>query len=89
LAEELAERIPIREGERQLRVSKQRALLKALVARALKGDARASAVILRLVATVLGSGDRDSGDTATELPDEDVAILERFVQRRQRGSAGS
>ena len=33
---ELAERIPIREGDRNLKVSKQRALVKALLARSLK-----------------------------------------------------
>jgi hypothetical protein len=85
LAEELAERIPIREGERRLRVSKQRALLKAIVAKALKGDTRASAVILRLVASVLGPSDRAQEHMATELADEDLAILERFVERRLRG----
>ena len=38
--------IRIREGERQLKVSKQRAMLKALVAKALKGDARAASLLI-------------------------------------------
>src|SRR4051794_39278063 len=52
LIEELAERIPIREGERSFRVSKQRALLKGLLSKALKGDTRAAGLILQLVAKV-------------------------------------
>lgn len=42
LCEELGEHIRVREGERELKVSKQRAMLKALVSKALKGDARAA-----------------------------------------------
>ncbi|HMN28658.1 MAG TPA: DUF5681 domain-containing protein, partial [Caldilineaceae bacterium] len=49
LRSELSEKIRIREGERSLKVSKQRAMLKALVAKALKGDARAANVVLTLV----------------------------------------
>jgi hypothetical protein len=39
LRDEMSELIRVREGERNLKVSKQRAMLKALVAKALKGDA--------------------------------------------------
>jgi len=60
LSEELAERISIQEGERRLKVSKQRALLKALLNKALKGDTRASAVILRLVAKSIRSDPKEA-----------------------------
>ena len=80
LAEELAERISLREGERALRVSKQRALLKSLMAKALKGDARAAALILALVQRLL-SEDAAEGQ-AVELSTEDKAILTRFLARR-------
>jgi hypothetical protein len=43
LREELGEKLTLREGERTTKVTKQRALLKALVAKALKGDSRAAA----------------------------------------------
>ena len=80
LTEELSERIPIREGERMLRVSKQRALLKAMLAKAMKGDTRAAGVVLQLVARVI---EPDTAEVAaTDISAEDLAILERFVARR-------
>jgi hypothetical protein len=80
LREELAERIPIREGERSLQVSKQRALLKAMMARALKGDARSAAILLGLMAKVLEpEGSAHDGDG---LDANDAAILENFLSRR-------
>jgi hypothetical protein len=49
LTQELGERIRVKEGARELSISKQRALLKALVAKALKGDTRAAALLIALV----------------------------------------
>lgn len=46
LLEELAERIVIREGDRRIRVSKQRALIKTQVARGLNGNDRAAGKVL-------------------------------------------
>ncbi len=46
LVEELGEFIRVREGDREYSVSKQRALIKALVARAVKGDTRAATSIV-------------------------------------------
>jgi hypothetical protein len=80
LRSELSEQIRIREGERSLKVSKQRAMLKALVAKALKGDARAANVILTLVGKLF------EPEAAVEqmpgLTSDDEAILERFLARR-------
>jgi hypothetical protein len=80
LRDELSELIRIREGERDLRVSKQRAMLKALVAKALKGDSRAASIVLSLVSKLFES------DKVTEeisaLTEDDSAILERFLARR-------
>lgn len=80
LREELAERIPIREGERSLKVSKQRALLKAMMAKALKGDARSAAILLGLMAKILEPAEA-AGD-ADALDANDAAILENFLSRR-------
>lgn len=80
LRSELSERIRIREGERSLKVSKQRAMLKALIAKALKGDARAANVILTLVGKLF-----EPEAAAEEMPAltaDDQAILERFLARR-------
>jgi hypothetical protein len=82
LREELAEQIPIREGERSLRVSKQRALLKALLAKALKGDTRAAAIVLQLVAKVIAPEEAEAASPSDEVTGDDLAILERFLARR-------
>lgn len=79
LAQELAERIRVREGERSFDVSKQRALLKTLLAKALKGDTRAASLILQLVANVLPKTEGEAADG--DLVADDRAILERFVAR--------
>ena len=80
LREELTERIRLREGDRDLKVSKQRAMLKALVAKALKGDARAANVLLGLVGKLFELEPEPKGETA--LTNEDQEILERFLARR-------
>lgn len=87
LREELSEKIRVREGERDLKVSKQRAMLKALVAKALKGDARAANVVLGLVAKLF----EPEPDVAVvpDLTAEDQAILERFLVRRIAAEAHS
>jgi hypothetical protein len=82
LAEELAERIPIREGERRLHVSKQRALLKALIASGLKGDVRASALLLQMIAKLILPAEEDLGSNV-DISDEDSAILEHFLARQR------
>jgi hypothetical protein len=56
LKEELEERIVIREGPRAVRVSKQRAIIKSLVVRTVKGDARAAATLINLMHRVLDFG---------------------------------
>lgn len=79
LAEELGETIRIREGDRHLRVSKQRAMLKALVAKALKGDARAASLLINLVAqATAGAGDQSSA-ADRPLADADRQILEDYL----------
>lgn len=80
LRSELSERIRIREGERSLKVSKQRAMLKALVAKALKGDARAANVVLTLVGKLFEP--EAAAEQVPALTSDDQAILERFLARR-------
>ena len=81
LKEELSERIAIREGERNLKVSKQRALLKAMMAKALKGDTRAAGIVLQLV-TKVTLAEESTDDRAIEpLTEPEAAILERFISR--------
>ena len=52
LSDELAEMIRIRESGKELRVSKQRAMIKSLVAAAVRGDVRATTALVALCARV-------------------------------------
>jgi hypothetical protein len=84
LAAELNEQITVREDGKPRRVSKQRALIKSLMAKALQGDIRANAAILALYARVL-----------TDLPDEqdgvvddnELQIVRRFAPRLLKSAA--
>jgi hypothetical protein len=79
LIEELRESILVREGSRERHISKQRALLKSLTAKAIKGDAKAASIILNMVLRILEREEvSDPGDV---LDATDRAILERYSQR--------
>ncbi len=79
LEEELSERILVNEGGRQLETTKQRAMIKALLAKALKGDTRAAAALIQLK---LGLEQTKTGhDNSVPLDEEDREILESFVLR--------
>jgi hypothetical protein len=77
--DEMAERITLKEGNRSIRISKQRALVKALVVKGIKGDERAIGrafeILLRLV------GNEDQASEVPALSDEDQAILDAFLKR--------
>jgi hypothetical protein len=76
LAGELGERITVRENGRSLRVSKQLALLKTLIAKALQGDVKAIGTVLTLSARLFGDADeRDD----TSLDREELAILRKYA----------
>jgi hypothetical protein len=84
LLAELAETILIREGDRQLRISKQRAFLKSLLSKAMKGDIRAALAVVGLIARLLGVEDGD-GEAAAPLSadeQEQLAVLEARLLRR-------
>jgi hypothetical protein len=53
LIEELQENITVREGDRTVRISKQRAIVNTLIAKTLKGDARAASALLSMVFRIL------------------------------------
>lgn len=81
LYNELYGTIRIREGEREYKVTRQQALIKGLLARAIKGDHRATDKLLVLMARLIGleSGD---GRTAAEISTADKEILASFFQRQ-------
>ncbi len=79
LLEELQERIAVREGGKRRRVSKQRAVLKALTAKAVTGDTRAATLIANMVFRVLQQDDGPEDDV--DLSAEDQAILDNYDNR--------
>lgn len=84
LTEELAERITLKEGGRTVRLSKQRAMIKALVVKGIKGDERAIAKAFDLLLRLTSPADQT--EDVTPLSIEDQAILDDFIQRnKERG----
>ena len=75
LSEELRERILVREGKKEKRISKQRAMIKGLMARAVKGEARQSSLLMQLALRLLDVG--GAGEETPLTPDEQ-AILETY-----------
>ncbi len=88
LMEELREEIVVREGDRPQKVSKQRALLKSVVNRAIKGDPRATAIALSTMLRLLDTGE-GAPDVEDGLFDDELAILRAFEARARRGRDGS
>ena len=82
LAEELQEQIIVKEGGARQTVSKQRAMVKSLTAKALKGDARAANILITLVLKLI---DQEEPDTEqADLSAEDREILDQFEARIKR-----
>ena len=79
LADELAERIAINEGGRKRAVSKQRAMVKQMMAKALRGEVRAATLIIGLVERLFESS--PDADTNAAVTDQDKAIVSDFLRR--------
>ena len=90
LEEELAELLTLREGNKELRLSKQRALIKSLMARGLKGNDRAAEKILDLTLRVVGVGDEalEAGAPLSAEEKDVLATIEARI-RRQVGNPPS
>ena|SRR6516162_1156878 len=78
MREELSESISIREGGRDISISKQRALIKRLVASAIEGDARAIATLMSFCARAFG----DDNDDQQQAP-EDREIVQAFKRHNK------
>ena len=84
LAAELNEQITVREDGRARRVSKQRALIKSLMAKALQGDVRASTAMLALYARVITDL---PGDQECVVDNIELQILRRFAPKLLKSAA--
>jgi len=79
LAEELEQFVVVHEGSQTLKVTKQRAMLKSLFAKAMKGDVRATSALITLI---VGLEHSRAHSTAIEtLGADDLKILETFKQK--------
>lgn len=74
LIEELGESIQAREGERIVQISKQRAIIKSLFTRTLKGDARAATILLNALFRILDPA-ADAPESAVPLTAEEREVL--------------
>ena len=83
LKDELSETVRVNEGGAVQTVSKQRAILKRAMEKALKGDMRAAALIVGWMAAYLDF--EDGAEAGKSLGPDDRAIIERFVAARNGG----
>ena len=67
------EQITVREGGEAQRVSKQRALIKSLMAKALQGDVRATTALLALYARVISESPEDEGGSVESSAERSLA----------------
>ncbi len=79
LEEELSELIFIREGGSEKRISKQRGVIKALVAKSVNGDVRAMNAVLALKLRLVFKDSEP--DDEVDLSAEDTAIVDGFLAR--------
>jgi hypothetical protein len=84
LREELSECISIREGDRDISISKQRALIKRLVASAIDGDARSIATLMSFCARAFN----DDNDDQQQAP-EDHEIVQAFKRRAKSAATAN
>jgi hypothetical protein len=77
---ELAEVIEIQEGGKRKRITKQRALIKALTAGGIKGNARAASLLMGWCARVIEQ-EPDLSPTG-DLTAEDRKIIEGYLERQ-------
>jgi hypothetical protein len=85
LMAELSEVIPVTEGGKPKRITKQRALIKALLTRGMKGDVRAASAVIGWTAKILAA-DLDTEIDAPLTPQEKAA-LDDLLDRRAESRA--
>jgi uncharacterized protein DUF5681 len=81
LMEELDEKILVHEGDQPRRMSKQRAIVKSLVNRTLKGDARAASSLLSTIMKLIDTGAGEEPEGPAELHPDELEVLEAYEQQ--------
>lgn len=82
LAEELGESIIVNEGGRSKTITKQRAMIKSLIARAVNGDPKAFQAAIQMAVTLLPV-EEESGEAGRSLDDQ--MILDLYSARLKDG----
>ncbi|MDP6717505.1 MAG: DUF5681 domain-containing protein [Pirellulaceae bacterium] len=82
LRDELDTKISVREGNRQIKVSKQQALVKSQLAKAIKGDTKAAAMVINAIFRLFETEPFDESDAS--LTADERAIVETIQQRLQK-----
>jgi hypothetical protein len=82
VAEELCEKIPVTEHGKSYKITKQRALIKTLIAKSLKGDMRAAAQIIGLTPMAEQSRQAALAQKTLSAPDRDIlaALRSRLME---------
>jgi hypothetical protein len=86
LDEELAEVITVREGAKLTKMTKGRALIKSLIARGLKGDARAAREIIVMDRSPDVSENQEG---SAELNADDIEVIETFLKNYSKGQSAT
>ena len=79
LAEELSAVIQVSEGGKPVKLSKQRLMIKGLVARSIKGEPRAVSELLKLM--LRSAAEPDGQPANAPIPAEDEALVAAFLAR--------
>jgi Family of unknown function (DUF5681) len=85
LREELSEVVTVHDGDRDIQISKQRALIKSVVAAAIDGNQRAAASVLAMCMRMLADAEDD--DAIEDVGDRE--IVEAFTKRKKRAATAS
>ena len=88
LSEVLQERITVTEGDRKVRMSKQRAIVMTLVAKTLKGDSRSANTLLNTMFRALGFADAaENVEQPLDANEQELmASIEARIQRKAESS---
>ena len=79
LSEELAEKIMVTESGQQLVISKQRAMLKSLMAKSIQGDTTAARALINLIVGIEQADAERSVVVSTTK--EDLEVLQAYKER--------
>jgi hypothetical protein len=87
LIDELGEEVVVRDGDRSVRLTRQRAIVKKLIAAAMAGDIRAITAVANLHGRALGNEPADDPH-GTKVDAEFLQdLVDREIERRVRAAA--